>query len=577
MSRPAQTSSDDLDRELFALIRRFPSLPPVRRQAALLALFHQCDPIDMAFIAKVYPRLHRDFVRLLPTTAVHTILQLCAPRDFCTIARVSPVWLERMNDLALWESLYGRVGLGALVARCYRPAEGMRGNAQRLDAFERWVRGELTCRRFRAHGSGIVALSVDGGTVVTAGVDRTIRVHDGRTGECLRTFSGHEFTCVQVLGKMLASGSADGTLRLWILATGKQEQELPGHTSGITIVKLRGQTVVTGSTDQTLKIWLLPKPLIPQPPQHDGTFNKSDRRRTEHFLQTQRAPDVDPPEKAMCVRTLAGHEAAIKCIDFAAGILVSGDIAGALRVWHIASGNCLGVFTITPAAGPPTFHAFRKQENTASKTPTTSRRHDALSSVNFSGASLLFTTLSGRLFLYDVAKPAEAFRYEEAREWAATTGTFTINQALNWTSSSEGVVVDTLNAPASPNAQRPSANIPVPRARAPAGGGTWALCSQLDEWRIIAGGSDGSCVVWNHFTGKRVYALRGMKLMKGDTGADIVTLRRSPGTDDHDSDGEDEGSIKAITGVAFDTQRIYAACMSGYIRVWECIDSRKYS
>ncbi|KAJ3149047.1 hypothetical protein HDU89_004049 [Geranomyces variabilis] len=572
----ATPTNSELDRHLFEAIRNFPRLPPVRRQAALLALFHQCDPVDMSFIAKVYPRLHRDFLRLLPTTAVHTILRLCAPRDFCTIVRVSRVWFDRVNDFTLWESLYGRVGLGALVGRCYRPAEGMRGNAQRLDAFERWVRGELTCRRFRAHGSGIVALSVDGGVVVTAGVDKTIRVHNGRTGESLRTYSGHEFTCVHISGKMLVSGSADGTLRLWTSATGKLEQELPGHTGGITIVKLRGQTVVTGSTDQTLKIWLIPKMSISQAVPRDGPSSKVDRR-TEQPLHTQSATDAGLAEKAICVRTLAGHETAIKCLDFAAGILVSGDISGALRLWHIASGNCLGVFTITPGAGSPTFYAFRKQENTAQKAPTASRRHDASSSVNFDGASLLFTTLSGRLFLYNVVKPAEAASYEEAREWAGAAGTFTINQALNWGCGNDEAAVDTVNSPASHILPpRSGDSIPVSRPRTPAGGGTWALCSQLDEWRIIAGGSDGSCVVWNHFTGKRVYALKGTKLIKGETGADTLTLRRSPGSEEHDSDGDKNGSIKAITGVAFDTQRIYAACMSGYIRVWDCVDGHKY-
>ncbi|TPX61342.1 hypothetical protein PhCBS80983_g01181 [Powellomyces hirtus] len=560
-STTPHSASAENDRDIALIIRRFPTFPASKRHDLLLALLHQCDPTDMSFLGRVYPLLHRDFLRLLPAPISRAILLLCPPRDLCTVAQVSRSWISRVQDHELWNTLYTQIGLQALVGKCYNVTEGMHSNAHRLSAFERWVRGELHWRTFRAHGSGIVTLGVGtDGMVVTAGVDKTVRVHDARTGKCVRVFSGCEFTCAHGMGKILATGSADGHLRLYSLTSGHLLRELPGHTASITLVRIEPGTIVTGSADQTLKIWVL-----------------------------------DAEGGAVLSRTLAGHEAAIKCLDFAKGILVSGDIAGVLRVWHIASGNCLGTLTVSPHSSPtPTFNAFRKHPTLNTRpSPSTAyssqpplsftppTRHDPVSSIKFTGPSLLFTTLSGRLYLYDVTplpgSESGLVSYEAVREWAGREGLLVIKQVLSW------VDPTTSNTNINNNSGRNEASgggeLPRPKHHP----SVWALCSQLDEWRIIAGGSDGSCVVWNHFTGKRVYTLRGATIDKGVRDGGARRLPQSPG-DDQDGEaggaaegGEEGGSemnMKAITGVAFDSQRIYAACMNGYIRVWECIDGR---
>jgi WD40 repeat protein len=65
------------------------------------------------------------------------------------------------------------------------------------------------------------------------------------------TFSPH-------VGRVLASGGADGTLRLWNVAT-RQEigQPLSGHTSLVRSVAFSpdGRLVASGSSDQTVRLW----------------------------------------------------------------------------------------------------------------------------------------------------------------------------------------------------------------------------------------------------------------------------------------------------------------------------------
>ena len=58
-------------------------------------------------------------------------------------------------------------------------------------------------------------------------------------------------------GKTLASGSADGTIKLWDIATGKEVQTLFGHQHIVSSVSFSpdGKTLASGSEDQTIKLW----------------------------------------------------------------------------------------------------------------------------------------------------------------------------------------------------------------------------------------------------------------------------------------------------------------------------------
>ena len=58
-------------------------------------------------------------------------------------------------------------------------------------------------------------------------------------------------------GKTLASGSGDKTIKLWDVATGKEQATLKGHTDWVTSVAFSpdGKTLASGSEDKTIKLW----------------------------------------------------------------------------------------------------------------------------------------------------------------------------------------------------------------------------------------------------------------------------------------------------------------------------------
>merc|ERR1712048_894643 len=78
---------------------------------------------------------------------------------------------------------------------------------------------------------GTANFSFDGSLVVTASQDRTARVWNAYSGECVYKIAGHTdavfSACLSHNGKFLVTGSADFTARLWSLTPNEETGELP--------------------------------------------------------------------------------------------------------------------------------------------------------------------------------------------------------------------------------------------------------------------------------------------------------------------------------------------------------------
>ncbi len=114
---------------------------------------------------------------------------------------------------------------------------------------------------------GIVNITPDGKSVISGSgrMDNSFYVWDIESGECLQTMTGHELVvdslCVTPDGKKIASGSWDNMLYVWDLKSGQCLQTLTGHTDMINRLRITpdGKKAVSTSmgpeSDNTLRVW----------------------------------------------------------------------------------------------------------------------------------------------------------------------------------------------------------------------------------------------------------------------------------------------------------------------------------
>jgi WD40 repeat protein len=103
-----------------------------------------------------------------------------------------------------------------------------------------------------------VVNEIKGRNVVT---DKCIRLWDVATGKQQMALKGHRDVVSAVVfspdGKTVATGSEDHTIKLWDVATGNEIAILNGHTDEVValVYSRDGKTLASGSKDKTIKLW----------------------------------------------------------------------------------------------------------------------------------------------------------------------------------------------------------------------------------------------------------------------------------------------------------------------------------
>src|SRR4029077_3528715 len=103
----------------------------------------------------------------------------------------------------------------------------------------------------------------DGRHVVSASADQTLKVWELASGRAVVTLEGHTdrvWACaVTPDGRHVVSASYDHTLKVWELASGRAVATLEGHTRRVIACAVTpdGRHVVSASYDHTLKVWAL--------------------------------------------------------------------------------------------------------------------------------------------------------------------------------------------------------------------------------------------------------------------------------------------------------------------------------
>ncbi|BAY17058.1 WD-40 repeat protein [Anabaenopsis circularis NIES-21] len=141
-------------------------------------------------------------------------------------------------------------------------------------------KGDRICTLWHSSAVHAVAISPDGSILASGSSDSKIRLWNPRTGDPLRTLTGHtgdvKSIAISSDGQLLFSGSADTTIKIWHLLTGKLLQTLQGHSDAVKSITLSsdGQRLFSGSGDRTINIWrIATNEILYTLTGHSGTVN----------------------------------------------------------------------------------------------------------------------------------------------------------------------------------------------------------------------------------------------------------------------------------------------------------------
>ncbi len=212
-----------------------------------------------------------------------------------------------------------------------------------------------------------VAFSQDGKLLASASGDGTVKVWDVAKLKEVTTLKGHTGSVTGVAfspdGRYLASGSWDQTIKVWDVAKLKEVTTLKGHTGAVWSVAFspNNRYLASGSRDGTVKVWDVAKlKEVTTLEGHTGSVTGVAFSPNNRYLAsgtsdgTVKVWDV---AKLKEVTTLKGHTYSVLSVAFSPnGIyLASGSLDNTIKVWGAAKlkevttleGHTKGVICVT--------------------------------------------------------------------------------------------------------------------------------------------------------------------------------------------------------------------------------------
>jgi WD40 repeat protein len=156
-----------------------------------------------------------------------------------------------------------------------------------------------------------------GGILATGSADNTVKIWQSDTGKLIRTFLGHSDTvnCIafspndnsKETPPLIASGSGDKTIKIWQLDTGKLIHSLTGHSVTVFSIAFSpdGEMLASASGDGTIRLW------------HPGT--------------------------GKLLNVLTGHSDFVESVAFSPSgdRIASGSWDNTIRIWQVSTGKLL--------------------------------------------------------------------------------------------------------------------------------------------------------------------------------------------------------------------------------------------
>lgn len=195
-----------------------------------------------------------------------------------------------------------------------------------------------------------VAFSPDGRLLASASADGLVRIHDPATGDAVRALAGHDDAVYAVAfsgdGAVVATGSRDRTIRLWDTGSWRESATLRGHEGTVYSVRFSpdNDRLVSASQDGSVRTWTVADSAAGLVIAASGkrvfrALFSPDGARIAAAAEDGAATIWDAASGAELARLV--HPTRVNAVGFLAGgrqlATASGD--GLLRTWDLATGT----------------------------------------------------------------------------------------------------------------------------------------------------------------------------------------------------------------------------------------------
>ncbi len=224
-------------------------------------------------------------------------------------------------------------------------------NTPKHRAIDIWQAGELryTCLGHEAEITAIL-ISPDSQFIATGSADTTIKIWNLETGKLVCTFgslltwkahkAGIASLAFSPIAQTLASSSSDGTIKLWNLRSRECSQTIKGYANYLAFSP-DGQTLAAGGWDRNIKLLQLSNP--DNPVILAGHFNSINAIAFSPDGSTVVSASADGNIKfwdastGEHIHTLTGHQNSVTCLDFSSDgeTVISGGLDKTVKVWGV--------------------------------------------------------------------------------------------------------------------------------------------------------------------------------------------------------------------------------------------------
>ncbi|NJR31490.1 F-box/WD repeat-containing protein [bacterium] len=310
--------------------------------------------------------IRQDPARVLPVELMEQILCCLDPSSLMRVERVCRNWRLKAKSRHVWRLVFQReydcTGMHRQGDRyCPQPARGIGKGVvdqdwqkmyhirRRID--RRWADGTAAAIYLNGHKDSVYCVQFDEHKIITGSRDRTVRVWDTHTFQCIRKIGPPS----QMAN--LAPDAATSTLHppgaFYIQNTSSIDPSgglapLDYHDASILCLQFDAEIMVTGSSDNSAIVWSIQdnyRPVRRLRGHFAGVLDVCIDRR--YIITCSKDTTICLWDRATgeLIKKLTGHRGPVNAVQMRGNLLASASGDGMAKLWNLTDGQCVKEFS----------------------------------------------------------------------------------------------------------------------------------------------------------------------------------------------------------------------------------------